>query len=279
MSATAAELVRGPSGLAVVAFPASWLALEVEDRDGNPRTAEGLETAREVWRRESEAVVLVDGPMFTLVGGGSDYRRATAANLLYRYFDAARRVDVPSSYPDRGATLSVDGEGRATWLQGAREARGAVFAVQGYPELLRSGDNVASVRNDRDTTGRAALCLLSDGRAAFAIGRAPMREFAEVLRGVRVGAASVTDAAYLDGGGSTSLALRGANGSDLFAHGLDARRLPVYLLAVPPRGGRGATGVVWWGSLGSVAVAVGVVAAGVAALRRWRQNLLTHRGQ
>lgn len=277
------QVARGGQGLVLVAFAPSWLALELDDTDRDPRTAERLETGAEVFARYPEAVAILDGPMFGLVGGGTDYQNARAARLSYRYFDQRRGIDTASSYPERGATLSVGGDGVASWSQGAREVRGAVFAVQGYPELVRAGANVASERNDRDATGRAGFGVLSDGRVFFAAGRSGMREFAAALLAVEVGGARVRDAVYTDGGGSTVLALRGPGGV-ILAQGLEGRRLPSYLLAVPPRGGRGTIDRRWWEGLG-LALTAGAVGGLASAFVRWRRarreayTRETHRAQ
>ena len=115
-----------------------------------------------------------------------------------------------------------------------------MFAVQGYPEVVRDGRLEASDRADANVTGRAALCALTDGRVAFAIARCGMADFGRALLALRLdGNATVRDAIYTDGGGSTTLALRGEGGALAVAHGLDARRLPAYLFAEPPPSGRG----------------------------------------
>lgn len=259
---TTTEIIRGPGSLVVVVFPPAWLALEVDDTDNDPRTAERPETARRVWQRLSDAVALIDGPMFQ-VADGRPYETSEQSRLLYRYLDRRRNVDVPTRYPERGATLSVDAEGRASMMRGAAELPGATFAVQGYPEILRRGENVGSTEHDTNATMRAALVLLSDGRVGFAISRSGIRALGELLGGASAsGGATVTDAVYTDGGGSMALALRGANGSDLVAENMGGRRLPVFVLAIPPRSGPGARGSSWWGTvaaLGSTAAAVALV--------------------
>lgn len=265
---------RGARDLVLVAFPPSWLGIEAEDRDGNRATAENPETGRELLTRLPRAVALIDGPMFD-PEDTSDYTRYQRARLLYRYLDRRRGITVPTRYPERGATLSVDPQGRVTVLDGAREAEGAVFAVQGYPEVVRNGRVEASERADSNATGRAALCALSDGRVAFAIARCGMAEFGRALLALRLdGGATVRDAIYTDGGGSTTLALRGEGGALAVAHGLDARRLPAYLIAEPPASGPGMIlapgstlaqrlkGSTWLRVVGS-ALAVSVVGAGV----------------
>ncbi len=254
--APATEVVRGPGTLVVVVFPATWLALEVDDTDRNPRTAERPETARQVWQRIPSAVALLDGPMFR-TDDGRDYATSQRAELLYRYLDTARNVDVPSQYPTRGATLSVDASGRASMIQGAAEVRDARFAVQGYPEIVRRGENVGSREHDTDTNKRAALVLLSDGRVGFAISRSGIRAMGDLLLGARASNnATVTDAVYTDGGGSMALALRGPGGRDLVAENLDGRRLPVFLLAlVPPGGAPGNVSRAWVGTVAGMTFA------------------------
>lgn len=271
------EVFQGAKALHLVAFPAAWLSLELDELDGDERTAERPETGRQVLDRLPRAVALLDGPMFELPGGGTNYATATAGRLLYRLLDRRRGINRSSRYPDRGATLSVMADGRASMLPGARELEGASVAVQGYPSLLLDG--AVQRTSDRDTTGRAALCLLADGRVGFAVARCSMPEFAEVLRASPAG---VRGAVYTDGGGSTTLALRGEGGRLLVAHGLDSRRLPVYLLAEPapmgpgmvgnPSGPPGAPG----GFLGPVVKVLGAAAlataAGATAAAWWRRR-------
>lgn len=232
-------VARGAHDLVLVAFPPSWLGIEAEDRDGNRATAEHPETGRELLARLPRVVALIGGPMFD-PEDSNDYVRYQRARLLYRYLDRRRDITVPTRYPERGATLSVDARGRVVVMDGAREVEGAIWAVQGYPEVVRNGRVEASDRTDANTTGRAALCALSDGRVAFAIARCGMAEFGRALLALRLDrGATVRDAIYTDGGGSTTLALRSEGGVLAVAHGLDARRLPAYLFAEPPPSGRG----------------------------------------
>ena len=260
MSGEPVTVVRGARDSLLVAVPPAWLSLELDDTDNNPRTGERPETGRQVIERLPRVVALLDGPMFDPEG---EYPSYTRARMLYRYLDRRRGISVPSQFPTRGATLSMAGDARAVVMDGAAEIEGAVFAVQGYPAVLRRRSNVATRDKNRETTGRAALCLLGDGRVAFAVGRAPMWEFGEALRALTD--VDVVDALYTDGGGSTTLALRDANGTLEVAHGLDSRRLPAYILAEPGPSSPGmvgspAEGSPWWKTVavGTLAVAVGL---------------------
>ena len=238
------SMVRGDRNVILVAFPASWLSIEAEDTDGNRATGEHPETGRDVMSRYPGAVALLDGSMFELADG-LPYATSQRARFQYRYLDRRAGVDVPSQFPQRGATLSVV-SGRAVVLDGAAQLADATVAVQGYPEVIRGGRLEVTDARNTENTGRAALCLLSDGRVAFAVGRAPLAAFGRVLLALRVPSSvpdcKVRDALYTDGGDSTALALRGQGGALEIAHGLDARRLPAYLLAIPPASGVRATG-------------------------------------
>lgn len=139
-------------------------------------------------------------------------------------------------------------------LPGSQEQPGSSFAVQGYPSIVYQGRNVANPDVDAQHVGRAAIIALSDGRVAFAIDTTGMHAFGRSLLALRMAnGAYVTDAVYSDGGGSTALALR-ENGRDVVARGMNARRLPAYVLAIPPSGspvlgaiaGLGVGGLVAW---------------------------------
>ncbi len=271
------EVFRGGAGVVLVAMPATWVGIELDETDGDTATAENFETGREVLARLGRVMVIVDGPMFDIVGGGTDYDRPGAkARLQYRYLDRRRGIDRPTRHADRGATISVGADGRAAVQSGALEVQGAVFAVQGYPELIRRGAVVIGTR-DADRVGRAAFCVLADGRVGFAVGRAPMRAFAEAVLALPC---RVSDAIYTDGGGSTTLGLRNVRGGLDVAQGLDARKLPIYLIGEPPPAGAGMVGaggggvVARWvpGPAARFFAAVALATVGAAAGAHWWRN-------
>lgn len=197
-------------------FPASWLGVVV-----------GRTSARDLFARDAAVAVALDGPMFDDAGRP-------------QYLVAGPGASAPSQFPDRGATLAVDGSGRARVVSGGVAPAGSAVAVQGYPALVRSRANVASREVDTSRRSRAALGVLADGTVFFAATRAAsMYAFAAAL--VALGA---VDAAYTDGGSSTALLLRGESGpvvlvgdaNDTGAHATDAKRLPSWLVARGPSG-------------------------------------------
>jgi len=227
VTAQGVQVQTGPSGLVLVTFPASWLSVELDVR--GPNEAEAPETLRQVLAHEPGAVALVCGPMFY---GGVSYNSYQRAPIAYRVLDRRRGIDFPVQpfHARRGATVSVMPGGAVHVLDGGVSAPGAVFAMQGYPEVIRGGRNNASQTRDLGATGRAALCVLRDGRVAFAVANTGIRQFADLLL-----ARGVVEAVYLDGGGSTMLAVRDAPGGRVVtSRGLDSRRVPSFLLAVPP---------------------------------------------
>lgn len=228
MTAGALQIHRDED-LVIVAFPARWLRLEVDDLDGNPRTAERPETLRQVLARRPDVVAAVDAAMFE-VADGKSYATSQQSRLVYRYLDRRSNINVPSAYPNRGATLSVDSNGRAFVLEGDAVCDNAVFAHQGYPNMIQGGRVVTSRVKDADRNGRAALLRCEDGRVAFATSRSGIYDLAERLTRLPSGLRA-TDAFYLDGGGSTAQAAL-QNGAMLVSVGLDARRVPAYVLAV-----------------------------------------------
>lgn len=216
MSLNEVQVIR-ESRITAVLIPPSWLGLELDlsGLDGsNP------EKAIDIINR-IHPVALLDGPMFS-VPGGEGYGTYGLANLKYRYLDRGRGIDVPSEFPSRGGTVSVV-NGQAFYKNGDAIENGATLAIQGYPSIVENGRNVASTRNDTNTTGRSAVGIFRDGRIAFAVGTFSMREFANRL--IQIG---ILNAAYTDGGSSTALFGPGVS------IGLRARRLPAYLIAVPP---------------------------------------------
>lgn len=237
MSSYTVEVHRGDHELVVIAFPPRWLRLEVDDLDGNPRTAERPETLREVIARMPNVVAAVDAAMFE-VDDGLPYATSQRSRLIYRYLDLGgpSPINIASSHPTRGATLSVDGRGFAYVIEGDAVCDGAVFAHQGYPAMVINGRNIASREKDLNRTGRAAMLLCEDGRVAFAVSKTGIRELAAaVLR--LPGGLRAKSAMYLDGGGSTA-AYACQGGQETVAVGMNSRRVPAYVLAIQPREGR-----------------------------------------
>lgn len=227
-------------------------------------------TAAEARGIVADELVVIDGPMFAACPGqeqrdgeSSDayYRRLACARPLYALLDRASGIDVPTSYPTRGATISITSDGRVAVADGATIAPGATFAMQGYPALLRRSANVAN--NAAGTNGqqnwRAGIGVTADGNIVFAVGRKDMEAFAAAMR-----AAGCVDAVYTDGGGS------GRQESDSVTYGSsENRRVPVWIAALPgalravtPASAPAAPGSSWFKP---VAAALAVL-AGVAAL-------------
>lgn len=186
-----------------------------------------------------KAYAALDGPMF---GSACSPHGRGPGCLQYRLLDRARGLDSPSMYPDRGLTFAVGGiVSRARVLHGAPEAEieSARVAVQTWPTLVQNGDP-SSGSADPEAVGRAALCMLRDGRLAFAAGMGPMGMFARELAG-----RGVLWAGYTDGGGSTGML---GPGVEIGGN----RPVPAWLVAVPSSWiGR------WWPAL------LGIAAAGV----------------
>jgi hypothetical protein len=181
--------------LTLVAFPPSALRLALDS------TAPGrvkYKRASEVLASRPSALAVLDGPMY---GPGG--------RLLYKHFDKAAGVDEPGVNPGRGVIIRVLENGTAVASSEARPtdlpAPGAArVAVQLQPELVRDGRAVASGKgNLSERVWRAALCILADGRLAFAVMVASMPDFAAALV-----AAGATAAGYTDGGGSGEITLR-----------------------------------------------------------------------
>lgn len=203
------------------------------------------------------AEAVLDGPMFQDLGSN----RASSNFML---FDAHRSVSIPSRYPTSGGTIAVvptiDGRGRAVATTGARYPDEALVAVQGYPTLVWNRSNVVLPNVNPEQWRRAALAILEDGRLAFIIGSGPMHGFAE-----RVRALGAVYAVYTDGGGSTSLAVRGDR-----RYGSAENRAVAAWLGVWPS----ATGQ-WWQVKGGPAetakavVALALLGAGGAGLYYW----------
>ena len=190
------------------------------------------QTAERVFAEHPDIMVAIDGPMFSVCSGQpDDYDRYQCGRVDYYLHDSQRGVHVSGrrDHDDNGVTFSLSPAG-FTAARGNAPAPGATVAIQCYPGLVEEGRVAVSQRTsgpDSQANGRVAMGLLRDGRLFFAYARMSMWNFANAL--VTAGAVW---AGYTDGGGSSSLVQRLANGT---LEGSDAddprgRRVPSWLV-------------------------------------------------
>lgn len=209
-------------GVRIAAFDASRLGVWSAPLDASSASPYGPADALTL----SGADVVLDGPMFSICGGDS-YADATCASVRFEQYDAGRGSSFAGSSGGQGLTIAVV-DGQAVVSDGASIPQGASVAVQLYPPLVRAGSVVASnTGSNADAEQRAALCVLSDGRVAFAVGAMDMVSFAAILA-----SAGATDAGYTDGGGSAALWL--SDGTHYGAS--EQRRVATWLVAGPASG-------------------------------------------
>ena len=203
-------------GLTLLTFPASMLSLYAETSSGNVATPH---TSSEVMHATGAEAVL-DGPMFNRCNPNLGYDAQSCGHVLYKHFDLTSGVNIPSSYPNQGVTISVLRDGSTQAASGAAVPSGAVVAVQLYPELVANGAPVP-VRL-QDSASRAALAIMRDGKLAL-VTSSPMTmpDFAQ-----RLAEAGALYAGYTDGGGSTSLETQ-----DGYTGSSEHRRVLTWLLA------------------------------------------------
>lgn len=236
---------------------AAWIFDPSELSVWASRRADGALTptrAEEALAQNPDADAVLDGPMFSLCGTGG-YARSDCATSDYRV--VAEGIGQQGRNPESGLTFSVTPAGALAVYPGAMALPNARIVVQTYPTLVRDGVRIVSNQGtNRDRNWRAALARLRTGRLAFAIQYADMQTFADAL--IALGA---TDAGYTDGGGSTSLAIRGEErlGSS------ENRRVPVWLLAHRPRASRAAQVFPW-------ALAAGLAGSAYLLARVWLQR-------
>ena len=127
---------------------------------------------------------------------------------------------------------------------------GADVAVQLYPEMILDGvpqDN--SQGNFGDYVWRSAAGVMEDGRVGWYMCRGPIRAM-----GVAMRRAGFIGAGYLDGGGSSSLLVRGAERLG----NTENRRTPSWLAEIPVGALGGSSGLVVAGVVaGVVGLALG----------------------
>ncbi len=196
---------------------------------------------------DSGAVAALNGPMFdvcdgqSLPYGNAEYAVSVCDVLEYRHQDGA--LQARGSYPSRGLTFSVLGDGSVQVLHGDQVASGAKVAIQGYPTIVADGHSVAGSSPNTDIVWRSALVLMTDGRMAFAVMIASMPVFGTALE-----AAEVRYAIYTDGGGSSAeVTADGIIGSS------ERRPVPSWIIVRKPSpngllwlAGALALGLAWW---------------------------------
>lgn len=220
MSAVSSVTVVRNSGVVMIKIPPSYLCIELDIEGASGSRPEVALDVVERYRPQA----LVCGPMFEKENGhGSGYSQYTLARLLYRYLDVRNNINISSRYPTRGATVSVVNN-QAFFHRGDRVEAGATFAIQTFPSMIENSENKSSSILDLNSTGRACIGIHQDGSVIFAVYTGGIRPFSQLLIGL-----GVQNCGYLDGGGSTSLF-----GPDSIGIGLRARRLPSYILAIPP---------------------------------------------
>lgn len=220
MSAVSSVTVVRNSGVVMIKIPPSYLCIELDLEGASGSRPEVALDVVERYRPQA----LVCGPMFEKENGhGSGYSQYSLARLLYRYLDMRNNINIPSRWPSRGSTISVVGN-QAFHYRGDRIEAGATFAIQTYPSMIENSENKSSTVKDTNSTGRACIGIHQDGSVIFATYTGGIRQFSQLLIGL-----GVQNCGYLDGGGSTSLF-----GPDSVGIGLRARRLPSYILAIPP---------------------------------------------
>lgn len=219
--------VTTTGGLTIAAFPASWLRAWARSIGGNHTLPSSADEALV----SGDAVACLDSVMFTICDDpagtteSARYAVSQCASPNYGLHDPETGLSIDAGSPDEGVTIAVV-NGVASAYGGATMPDGATFAAQLYPPLVRNGVVVASNTGDNATAEwRAALCILNDGRCAFAVAAKDMVSFATALL-----AAGATECGYSDGGGSARLAVAGGP-----VYGAsENRRVAAWFLARPP---------------------------------------------
>lgn len=185
----------------------------------------------------------LDGPMFSLCDSSQSYASADCGVVGYKHLDLATGVNIPSSFPSRGMTISIK-----NGVASPTDVSGAQVAVQLYPTLVTDGR--PAMFGSGAVASRAGLAIMRDGRLAF-VTSVPMTldDFSSKLA-----AAGAVSAGYTDGGGSTSLAVKpnGYSGSS------EHRRVVTWLLAKA--------------RTPSVVVPIGLILAGALAWYGWSKR-------
>lgn len=199
--------------------------------------------------RNSGAEAVLDGPMFEKSDPSKPYSQQTSGTVEYRHYDLSGGINIPTSYPSRGITISVMPDGSTQAGNGSAVPPGARVSVQLYPALVING--AVQHVTDNGAASRAALVVLRDGRMAFAAGPSmQLSDFAQALA-----ESGALYAGYTDGGGSTSLASTG-----FYTGSSEHRKVLTWLLAKAPQPGKAAG--VSSQTASSLAIAALIVAVG-----------------
>lgn len=215
------HLVRfAPERLGIVASP-------IEESEGDYRPMR---------LREAMAfpgvLAAIDGPMFSNCDRGRSYAQSICADPRFLQEDAQRAIKDLADRGEggRGLTLSVVG-GVPSWATGDERAPGARVAVQLYPPLVRDGQaaTLSTTGGNGSSVWRAALAELNSGELAFVVAVDSLQGFARKLAQI------ARFAGYTDGGGSTALGWRDAEGEHRRGSGED-RPVATFLVALekPP---------------------------------------------
>ena len=177
-------------GVTAHLFPPSRLGVYAVVEGSNLRRLHGTKALS-----DTGAAVALDGSMYSDIGSG-------LARPRFLMMDQARGVLIETRSPSDGMTISVK-NGVASANTDAVVTPGATVAVQLYPELVRSGRNMANPLRDTSVVWRAALGIFRDGNLGFAVGVSSMYTFAQHLSEM-----GFVHAGYTDGGDSTLMAFR-----------------------------------------------------------------------
>lgn len=177
-------------GLKIVAFAPSDLQLHVMPLGTRPDWVKPIRASEAIEHTGAEAVL--DGPMYRDCPG-------ECRDIRFLHFQRGS-IDIRSDEPTVGITAAVFPDGSTSWTRGGNLPEGASVAVQLFPSLVENGRSVAENSPNTESSWRAALGELEDGRLAFVIWRGSVPEFARKLA-----RAGFRWAGYTDGGGSTSM--------------------------------------------------------------------------
>lgn len=224
---TAPNLERGTDGIYLVAFPSTWLQLDVRGWS---------ERQRYSWQQVQQLPSL-----YAAIAGPMWHESGRTLAMLYQ---PSKNINIASRVPRYGLSVNVFSDGSIQCAHGAKRFDGASLAVQGFPSLIEN--RVAQPTTEHDSGGewRSALVAWPAHKwIGFAIGHMGMDVFRDRL--LRRG---IPWAVYTDGGSSTNL----VSATQRVGHPRP-RTLPGWLEAIAPPCGPS--------TLAKVGLGVGALAA------------------